>query len=130
MQKLTPIFFFRVEKQNWSFLWLKLVGHCVRLEAKLNFFDNVRNRDRREGVGAIIYSLGGCHALKQSHQAFCVHTGFCSQFHQHFTNNFCANILSTKKYKAKPFVKKSFSKHLWTKKSRVKCCLNWHITYT
>jgi hypothetical protein len=33
---------------------------------------------------------------------------YCCQFHQHFTSNFCANILSTKIGKAKLYVNKSW----------------------
>jgi len=51
----------------------------------------------------------------------------CSQFHQHFTSSFCADILLTNNYKDKLKVEKSCIKHF----SSNSCCLNvgeiWHL---
>ena len=46
-----------------------------------------------------------------------------SQFHQHFTSSFCADFLSTKKYKHTLWVQKSCA--FCTKKLLVKCWWNW-----
>jgi hypothetical protein len=48
-----------------------------------------------------------------------------SQFHQHFTSSFWANILLPKKFKAK-LQFESFVKIIFTKKVHVKYWWNWH----
>jgi len=45
----------------------------------------------------------------------------CSQFHQHITSSFCADIFVPKNYKAKLLLEKNSEKHLSTKKAQVKC---------
>ena len=50
----------------------------------------------------------------------------CGQFHQYFTNSFCANILAPKKYKPKPYLQKSWSKDFRMKKLLIKYWWNWH----
>jgi len=49
----------------------------------------------------------------------------CNQLHQHFTSNFFTNILSTKNYKAKLWLEKSWAKHFCPKKLLVICWQNW-----
>jgi len=49
-----------------------------------------------------------------------------SQFHQHLTSSFFADILSTENYQAKLQLEKSFKKHFHTKKVCIKCWWNWH----
>jgi len=50
-----------------------------------------------------------------------------TQFHQHFTSSFCADIVLTKNYKAKLYLEKSCAKHFHIKKAPVKCSWNWHL---
>jgi len=49
----------------------------------------------------------------------------CSQFHQHFTNSFCANFSFVINYKFTLWLEKSFEKHLSAK--NVKSWWNWHL---
>jgi len=51
----------------------------------------------------------------------------CSQFHQHLTSSFCADILAPKNYKAKLKSEKSFAKSFCMKKVSIKCWWNWHL---
>jgi len=55
------------------------------------------------------------------------HQWSCSQFHQHFTSSFCANILSQKYYKAELYLEKNCPKFFRTKKLSIKCWWNWHL---
>ncbi len=49
-----------------------------------------------------------------------------SQYHQHFTSNFCDNIISAKNFQAKHEFGKSCSKHVCKSNSRAKYWWNWH----
>ncbi len=50
-----------------------------------------------------------------------------SQFYQHFTSNFCVDILLPKNYKSQTLLEKSFSKQFHTKRAIVKYWWNWHL---